>query len=523
MKVKRWLATGALVALAALALAGCWGGKQPEQAQESAGKKLQLVLDTTANRQAEVQAVAQYLQQVGVDAQVRVWEKTALEAEAKAGTRQAYTHDWGSAVFDPFDLAIPVLKTDDRGNFSHYSNPQVDQLFEKGAYSPTEEGLAAYKKAQRVIYDEAPWIFGYYMDNVQGVAKAVQGYVPAMDNRINLHDVSRTDGKDTLVVGLNVDRILTLDPADYRDRETETVIRNIFDGLVTRTPDGKVVPEIAESWTQPQPNVYKFKLRSGVKFHNGETMRAEDVVFTFERIMSPTGVNGKQSPRLGLLGPLEKVEKVDASTVRFTLKQLSPQFLQLLVHTQIVPQKYLERVGDEEFARQPVGTGPFKFVRGRLNSEVVLERFDGYYGGSRELPSVGPARLRQVIFRMMPEPSTRVASLKASEVQIIEDVPVDLAAELKQDSNVQIMSAQGTRAYMIELNNQVLTDKRVRQALNYAVNWDDVLNAIYQGRAHRIATAFLPSGFGYDGSLQPYPYDPKKARQLLREAGYSTK
>ncbi|KYH33173.1 ABC transporter substrate-binding protein [Neomoorella mulderi] len=519
--LKRLLLLGLALFLTAGLLTGC-GGSKPT-AEKQGEKTLSLVLDGVASRQHELEAVAQYLKKVGVDAQVRVWEKNALLNEIKAGNRQAYAQDWGSAIFDPFDLAVPKLKTNERGNYSFYSNAKFDELLEKGAFGDNDqEREKAYKEAQQILYQDAPWIFGYYLDIIHGVAANVQGYKPAMDNRINLHDVSLSDGKDTLAVGLNIDRIPSLDPANHREREAETVIRNMFDGLVTRTPDGKVVPEIAESWKRPSPTVYEFTIRPGIKFHNGDPLRIEDIVFTFERILSPTGINGKQSPRVGLLGPLKKVEKVDNRTVRFTLDKPCPQFLQLLVHTQIVPEKYLKAVGDQKFAEKPVGCGPFKLVEAKLDSQIVLERFDGYYGGSPDLPPVGPAKLKKVVFKMLPEPSTRVAALKAGEIQIAEDIPVDVTKDLQNDPKVKIVTTQGTRCYMIELNNKKITDPKVRQALNYAVNWDELLGAIYGSHAHRLSTAFLPSGFGFDDSIKPYPYNPEKAKQLLKEAGYKT-
>ncbi len=217
---------------------------------------------------------------------------------------------------------------------------------------------------------------------------------------------------------------------------------------------------------------------------------------------------------------MERVEALDDYTVRMTLRDPSPVFLQLLVHTQIVPKDYLTRVGLAGFVQHPVGAGPFKFVQGRLDGDIVLERFDDYYGGSPELPPVGPAPLRRVVFRMMPEPGTRIAALLAGEVHIIHEVPPDAVAQLERARGVQVQVAPGTRLYAIELNNRRLTDPRVRQALNYAIDWETILRELYRGYAHRVATALLPSGFGYDETLQPYPYDPDRARELLREAGY---
>lgn len=515
----------AAMAAGLLVMAGCSSGKQSDSAggQQAQGERLSITIDAFQGRIPEAEAVANYLRQVGIQAEVRIWEKNALLEEIQQGNRVAYTQDWGSSTFDPYDLAVPKLKTGDRGNYSFYSNPEVDRLLEEGASGVDPDARRkAYEEAQRILIEDAPWIFGYYMDVVEATTADVVGFTPAMDSRINLHDVSRT-GADSLVVGMRVDRLQSLDPANYRDRDTETVIRNIYDGLVTRTPTGEIVPELAESWEQPDPTTYIFKLKQGVKFHDGTEMTADDVVFTFERIMAPDGIDGQQSPRLGLLGPIKSVEKLSDYEVKFTLEHPFPTWLQLLPHTQIVSKAHVERMGSSQaLSENPMGTGPFKFVRGQVDSEIVLERFDDYYGGSDALPPVGPPKLKTVTFRMIPEPSTRVAALKAGEVHIIQEVPIDQIPLLEADSNVKVLTTQGTRLYMIELNNQVLTDARVRRALNHAIDWDTILREIYGGRAHRVATAMLPSGFGYDASLEPLKYDPQLAKQLLQEAGYVT-
>jgi peptide/nickel transport system substrate-binding protein len=521
----RWWA----IAAAAVVLAGCGTApkevpaQQPSQpAQEAPApqppqpelKKLSLVLDGRKEREAELQAIAGYFRQIGIDAQVRVWEPATLVDEAKKGTRDAYAQDWGSATFSPFDLAVPKLKTQDRGNYSHYSNADVDRLFAEATSTLDERKMNdAYQKVQETLYDEAPWIFGYYRDEIEAASARVRNWQPSVDSRINLHKVS-LEGADTLVVGLRSDRILSLDPANYRDRETETVIRNMFDGLVTRTHDGRVVPELAVSWETPNDTTFIFRLRQGVRFHNGDPMTADDVVFTFNRILAPDGVDGKPSPRQGLVAPLQKIEKVDEYTVRMTLANPGPAFLQLLVHTQIIPKRYYEQVGFAGFNEKPVGAGPFRFVSAKLDSEIVMERFDEYWGG--------PVAVRRAVFRNVPEPATRIAALRSGELHIIQAVPVDSVASLGSDSNLQVKSVQGTRLYMIELNNQRITDKRVRQALNYAVNWDEILKELYMGTAHRVSTALLPSGVGYHSTLKPYPYDPNKAKELLRAAGYAT-
>lgn len=507
----------AIVAVLSFSAGGCG-------VQSKGGKELSLVIDCEDSRKDEAEAVASQLREIGIQAEVRTWEWSALKEQILQGNRQAYMTDWGSSYFDPFDLVIPKLKTGDRGNYSFYSNPELDSILDQ-AVSATDNAVRKelYYKAQDIIYKDAPWIFGYYLKEIGAASKDVQGWKVSMDSRINLHDVSCSG--DTIVVGLGADKIITLDPGNYRDRDTETVIRNIFDALVTRTPDGKVVPEIAESWDVPDPQTYVFHLRKGVKFHDGHELNADDVVFTFERVLKENGISGQTSPRKGLLGPLERVEKIDDYTVKFTLKNAFPVFTQALVHFQIVPKHYIEAVGDEEFARKPIGTGPFKFKEGNLSDRIVLERFDDYYGGSPDLPPVGPAKVKTAIFRLMPDPTARVAALKAGEVQIINNVPPNMAKELEKDGNIQVQSAPGTRVYGIELNvkKPPFDDVRVRQALNYAINWDEILNTVYEGSAERLSTIFLPSGFGFNKDLKPYSYDPAKAVQLLKEAGFNAR
>ena len=148
----------------------------------------------------------------------------------------------------------------------------------------------------------------------------------------------------TLVIALPRD-IPTLDPANHRLREAENVIRNIFDGLITKTHDGKIVPEIAESWEIISDTEWEFKIREGVTFHNGEPLTAVDVVFSFERIIKEGAMEGQTSPRKGLMGSTSDVYKVDDYTVRFNNDEPNPTFLHGIAHQQIIPKDYLKKLG----------------------------------------------------------------------------------------------------------------------------------------------------------------------------------
>ncbi len=326
----------------------------------------------------------------------------------------------------------------------------------------------------------------------------------------------------TLVVAIR-ESVLSLDPANHRSRVTETVLRSMFEGLVNRTPDGTIVPEIAESWKQVAPDTYEFAIRQGILFHNGDPLTAEDVRFSLERVAMEGKMDGKTSPRQSLLPAISEITAPNPTTVRIKLKDAVPDAILLagLVHNQIVPRKYVEQVGGAGLAEKPVGSGPFKFVEGKLDQQVVVERFDKYWGGSPNMAPVGPALVDRIVWRVSPELSTALAALRTGEVQIVQGVPVTSLRELRSDPSIQVKSYDGTRTTWFALNvKQPPLDKvEVRRALNYAVNVQAIVDRVLEGQAVRMAGAVPAFSQFYDRSIQPYGYDPARARQLLQQAG----
>jgi peptide/nickel transport system substrate-binding protein len=331
--------------------------------------------------------------------------------------------------------------------------------------------------------------------------------------------------RDVIVVGM-AESILTFDPADYRDRETETVLRNMFDGLVTRDTRSGVHLELAESLEWLDNLTLEVRLRQGVKFHDGVEMTADDVVFTFERIIGENGIEYPEphtSARKGLIAQLQSIEKVDEYTVVMHFSDPWPAAMQMLVHQQIVPQHYLEKVGTEGFISHPIGTGPFRFVSAQGLDEVVMERFDDYWGGAPDLEPMEPACVRQVIFRVISEGSTRVAALLAGEVDVIQALPAVLVETLDQMPGIQVKSAPSTQPKWMEMNvhQPPFDDVRVRQALNYAVDKDLIVDTIYGGRAVPLPGPLSPYNNYVDSDLKPYPHDPGRALGLLARAGWT--
>lgn len=324
-----------------------------------------------------------------------------------------------------------------------------------------------------------------------------------------------------LRIGFSVDAD-TLDPANHRNRPTETIIRNMFDGLLTRDSQMKVVPEIAESIVQVSPTEYDFKIRSGVKFHDGTEMTAEDVKFTLDRVVQEGGMgDGQTSPRQGLMGPVEKVDVVDGNTVRITLTEPWPILPAMLPNQQIVSKAFVEKVGTEGMATQVNGTGPFKLAEWRKGDAIIMERFDDYYGGSPEIPPVGPACVDRAIFKVIPETASRVAALLAGDVEIITDVPPFSVAQIKANDGTDVMTVNGTRSFFVAMNTQgeIFDDPKVRQAAAHALDKDLIIDKILGGNAQRIEGILSPDAFGAS-ELPAYEHDVEKAKQMLAEAGY---
>ncbi len=333
-------------------------------------------------------------------------------------------------------------------------------------------------------------------------------------------------GRDTLVVAL-ARAPSGIDPADHSSREAETVIRNLYDGLVTRDKTSGVHNEIAESIKWLDTKTLEIKLRKGVKFHDGSELKADDVIYTFERVFKPNAIEFPQphtALRKGFLGPFGSAEKKDDYTVVVNFTAPWPAAMQMLVHTQIVSKAYVTKVGTKGLIEKPLGTGPFKFVSSKTGlEEVVLERFADYFGGAPDLTPVGKACVSRAVFRVIPENSTRVAALLAGEVDIITEVPAELVDTLKKVPGVQVKSVAGTRPIWMEFNvtQAPFTDVKVRQALNYAVDKNLIIKKVYNGLAQPLGGALMPTNNFADPSLKPYTYDKAKALALLKEAGWT--
>lgn len=311
----------------------------------------------------------------------------------------------------------------------------------------------------------------------------------------------------TLTVA-QVAAVETLDPAMHRARITQTVVRNVFDALVNQDNNLKPVPELASDWEQVDNLTWRFNIREGVTFHNGEPLNADAVKFSIDRVLDPE----QSSPRASMLSMISSVEVEDEFTVVITTSAPAPTLLASLAVNEIVPPQYVEEVGDAEFAANPVGTGPFTFVSSAdSGSRVILQANENYWAGA---PSVN-----RLVFETIPEVSSRVAALQSGAVDIATSIPSDLAATLS--GNTVAASVPGTRISYLAMNvtEGPFADVEVRQAMNQAIDKDAIIDGIYLGYATSLNQPAFPQMIGYHESFEGYQFDFDKAASVLSDVG----
>ncbi|MBI2304059.1 MAG: hypothetical protein HYU86_04870 [Chloroflexi bacterium] len=287
----------------------------------------------------------------------------------------------------------------------------------------------------------------------------------------------------------------------------------IYDGLTTRDRSLKLVPGLALSWKAVDDLTWEFKLREGVKFHNGEEFNADVVRFNVERQQD---VNFK--PRyLSDFKNINKIQAVDAYTVRLSSSQPDPILPLRFAQSLIVPLKYIKEKGNAIMGTAPVGTGPYKFIKWVKDDYIELEANSGYWGG--------PPPIKKITIKPIPQAESRMGALKTGAVDYIYGVPEDLAKGLENEPGLGVKVSGAASCAHIAVSfwakDSPLQDKRVRQAIRYAIDVDTIIKTILSGYGMSMPTVIQPTYFGYDSSLKPYPFDPKKARELLAAAGFS--
>jgi peptide/nickel transport system substrate-binding protein len=314
--------------------------------------------------------------------------------------------------------------------------------------------------------------------------------------------------KDTLTIDLPGDAA-TLDPHLQWNTDSYSIYRNIFDNLLTRDVKGEIVPQIAASWKYLDDKTIEFQIRDDVTFQDGSKLTADDVAFSINRIVDPK----LKSPQLSQFDQIAKAEAISPTVVKMTTKSPYPALLAQLVKLSIVPKAYVEKVGDQEFNLKPLGSGPYKLVNWQKGVQSELQAYSGYW-------RVKPP-FQKVVFRSVPDVSTRIADLKTGKADLIRDVPPDQAEGVKGDSNSQILSVPTERVGYLFLNAQAgaTKDIRVRQAIAYAIDSKALVEALLEGYGAPVNVVGAKPIFGYAEKVEGYSYDPEKAKELIKAAG----
>lgn len=307
---------------------------------------------------------------------------------------------------------------------------------------------------------------------------------------------------------------LTLDPFFELSEKKHTLIQQMIEGLVRFDFDGNILPVLANSWEQVDPLRLRFHLKKEVHFHNGEVFDATCVQFNFRKILDPK----TKSPLAGILYTIDKIETIDSHTIDIVTKFPDGLLLRRLAGLVVlVPPIDYEKRGADAFAKKPIGTGPFKLKNWTSGKEIVMEKNPGYWDPGR--PNID-----ELVMRFMPTVDDQLAGLLDGSVDIMTELPGTYTLKVAEFPETQVVKKEALYAVGGHFNTDIppFNNVKVRQAANYALNKSEFIRYDLLGNGEPVSTLATPGQIGYNTDLQPYPFDLKKAKELIRESGIKT-
>ncbi len=323
--------------------------------------------------------------------------------------------------------------------------------------------------------------------------------------------LAQTTQKKELITAQSGD-VSKFDPHYSTSSNDVRVSFNLFDNLTSRHPDGKLYPGLATEWKLEGPTTWRFKLRQGVKFHNGDPLTSADVKYSIERTYDPVA----KTMVATVFGTIEKIDAPDASTVVITTKKPDPLLAARLAFYggQVVPKKYLESVGNDAFNAKPVGSGPVRFSSWVKDDRAVLEANPDYWGGKIDMD--------RWIMRPIPETAPRIAALLKGEVDAITQLPPDQEERVAGNASTRVAGALYAGLYVLAVNSKrpPLDNPLVKQALSLAIDRESIVKELWRGRGVVPNGPIAKGDNHFDTSLPPLPYSPAEAKDRLKKAGY---
>ena len=473
--------------------------------------------------------LAAAMESAGIDVTLRKEEWNPFLDQVKNGEHQMAILGWSADVADPDNFLYVLLDKDNArpgsaNNISFYDSEEVHQLLIKAQQIGNQDERAKlYMKAQEIIFDDVPMIPLVYGPKLHAHRKSVGPVAVQLVTHPLLRLIETPKDGDIFYLRGNDSEML--DPADVTDGESSKVIEQIFDTL-TRFKSGTSVvePSLAESWTHNEDRTqWTFRIRSGVKFHDGTTVDGAAVVNAFERQRDAKHPHhfpgGSWSYWQDNFKFVDKVRLGDdPMDVVFELDRAPPPFfLSLLaMFTCSIPSPTALQKHGEDFRRKPVGSGPFKFVSWKSGVDIKLTRNDDYWDGA-------PA-IRSVAFLVARDPTVRAERLASGmRADIIDNIDPLTVRKLESDAGVTVAKAPGVNMCYAAMNTQKppFDNKLVRQAIAYLVDKNRIVKVVYRGDAKAATTPLPPTLFGHNTNIVDRTRDVEKAKALLKQAGYA--
>ena len=306
----------------------------------------------------------------------------------------------------------------------------------------------------------------------------------------------------------------TLDPHAHREAVTTRTLSQTYEGLLRRDRDAEIVPVLATDYERVDDERVRFEIREGVEFHDGEELTAEDVAYSVRRIVDPDV--GIASPQADQLSGVVDAEVAEEGTVDVLMDTVNPAVFSLFAaYMTVMNEEWVESREADEVATEMNGTGPYRILEYEEDVELSLERFEGYWDDEPEVPAV--------TFQGQPESSTRYSALAAGEADFITDLHPDDAPSVEDDADRRVDSSPATRIVYVAMRHDVepFDSVEFRRAMNYAIDLETIIESVLSGFGEPTSQPSMEGFFGFNPDLDPYPYDPDRAAELVEESGYT--